>query len=60
MYKITLYTSEWEFSFRTDVPTLPADEFIEAKDSRWQRFYVCRNAVLLYRVIEHKNKPFNS
>lgn len=56
MYKIRLYTSQWEFSFITDAPTLPADEFVEAKNYIWQVCYVNRKEILFYRITKYENK----
>jgi hypothetical protein len=54
MYRITLYTSQWEFYFIADVTTLPTDEFVEAKNWLWQVCYVNRNAILFYKIIKKR------
>lgn len=56
MYKIRLYTSQWEFSLISDVPTLPTDEFVEAKNYLWQVYYVNRKEILFYRITKYENK----
>lgn len=55
MYKIRLYTSQWEFSFITDAPTLPDSEFVEAKNYLWQVYYVNRKEILFYRITKYEN-----
>lgn len=56
MYKIRLYTSQWEFSFTTDVPTLPDDEFVKTKNYIWQVCYVNRKEILFYRITKYENQ----
>lgn len=56
MYKIRLFTSQWEFYLTTDAQTLPDGEFIKVKNTNWDTYYINRKEVLAYRVIKHENQ----
>jgi len=50
MYKIKLFTSQWEFFLKTDVTSLPDDKFIKATNSFWVEYYVNRDEIRFYKV----------
>lgn len=56
MYKIRLFTSQWEFYLTTDVLSLPDGEFIKVKSTSWDTYYINRKEVLAYRAIKHEDK----
>lgn len=58
MYRFTVYSNVWDWTFKSPSKNLPEWEFIEIKNAQWDTLYLNRNQILFYEVkeIKHDNE----
>lgn len=62
MYRFTVYSHVWDWTFKSSSKKFPEWEFIEVKNAQWDTLYMNRNQILFYEVkeIKDENKKENT